>query len=322
MAKQSNQPDISPSAPAESSSGMDDLIDLHRGEGYPLDGADEITRRSLTNVILFAGTAESGKTTLLASLYLMFQKDRKQPFGGYSFAGSRTLVGFEKRVHLARVTSGLDKPKTERSTVSELLHLRVRKHDRSSPSKDLLLCDLWGEDFREARDSVDGCRRLGIVRRADAFVLLVDGAKLAKFDARQQAKVDPLMLLRNTLDCDMLAEEAHVDVLFTKWDILGQSPDREDTEKFATHIQDEVKRRFAHRVGSLAFWQVAAHATEGNVPIAHGLEDLFRTWVERNTGMARRRPCSAPEPVEACEYDRYALRSLEAISLSETRETP
>jgi hypothetical protein len=129
---------------------MSELVDLPRGEGYRLDsgGANEITTRAPTNVILFAGTAESGKTTLLATLYLLFQKG---PFASFSFAGSRTLVGFEQRVHNARLASNLSKPRTERSKVSELLHLRVRKEDRSIPAQELLLCDLWGEDTETRR---------------------------------------------------------------------------------------------------------------------------------------------------------------------------
>jgi hypothetical protein len=285
----------------------DDLVDLPSGKGYRVDSANELTRRVLTNVILFAGTAESGKTTLLASLYLMFHK---KPFGNYLFAGSTTLVGFETRVHSARISSGLDKPTTERSKFSELLHLRVRPADASVPAKDLLLCDLWGEDFREARDSTDGCRRLDVIRRADAFVLLIDGAKLAQIETRQQAKFDPIALLRNVLDCGMLGEMSHVDVLTTKWDLVLTSADRADTEAFAQHTEAEMRRHFAHRVGSLKFSRVAAHPQEGNLPLGFGLEELFRTWVAGPIGAARHRLRLAAEPPDACEYDRYLARRL------------
>lgn len=311
MVDEPSQPDAPmPPAPVPSA---ESLVDLPSGKGYPVDGADEVTRRVLTNVILFAGTAESGKTTLLASLYLMFHN--KKEFAGYLFAGSSTLVGFETRVHSARIASDLDRPTTERSKFSELLHLRVRKQDRSAPARDLLLCDLWGEDFREARDSTDGCRRLAVIRRADAFALLVDGAKLARLDARQQAKSDPIALLRNILDCDMLAETAHVDVLYTKWDVVQRSSDREEIEAFAKHVQDEIARHFEKRVGRLKFWRVAAHPKEGDLPLGYGLEDLFREWVERPVGAARRRPRLAAEPADACEYDRYLGRRLRSTAV-------
>jgi len=290
-----------------------DLLDLPRGEGYRLESgaANEITSRALTNVILLAGTAESGKTTLLATLYLLFQKG---PFATFSFAGSRTLVGFEKRVHNARLASKLSKPQTERSKFSELLHLRVRKQDRSAPGKDLLLCDLWGEDFREAKDSIDGCKRLGIIRRADAFVLLVDGAKLSNLESRQSAKSDPIELLGNILDCKMLAETAEVDVVHTKWDLIEGRADRSEIGDFADHVDAEIKRHFARRIGSLRFSRIAAHSQDGSLPLGHGLNEMFQRWADRPTGLARYRvrvPCL---PVDACEYDRYLGRHLAATA--------
>ena len=284
-----------------------DLLDLPSGEGYPLSGASEITCRKLANIILFAGTAECGKTTLLASLYLMFNT---QPFAGYIFAGSRTLVGFEKRVHTARIASRLSSPTTERSKVSELLHLRVRRADRSAACKDLLLCDLIGEDFREARDSTDGCRRLHIIRRADAFVMLIDGAKVASLDARQQAKTDAIALLRNILDCEMLAETSQVEVLTTKWDLIDGASDRDECVAFNDHIREEMTRHFEKRVGGLSFGSVAAHATQGTFPLGHGLEERFKSWVERPTGAARRFRSFSAERSDAMEYDRYLRRHL------------
>jgi hypothetical protein len=288
------------------------FVDLWSGDGYRAElGADEITCNKLTTVVLVAGTAESGKTTLLAALYLMF---RKKPFAGYLFAGSRTLVGFEKRVHASRIVSGLDKPTTERTKVSELLHLRVRKQDCSDTATGLLLCDLWGEDFRDARDTVDGCKRLGIIRRADALVLLVDGEKLSQPEMRQEAKSDPILLMRNMLDCEMLAETALVDIVFTKWDLIQQSLDRAECEGFAAHIENEMRRHFDDRVGELKFWRVAAHSRTAFLPLGYGLEDLFRSWVERPPGAARHHLRLVPESEGACEYDKYLRRRMAQVT--------
>ena len=79
------------------------LLDLPHGKGLKASETAAITRRALTSVVLFAGTADCGKTTLLATLHLLFQRG---PFAGYNFAGSDTLVGFEDRVSLARTASG------------------------------------------------------------------------------------------------------------------------------------------------------------------------------------------------------------------------
>jgi hypothetical protein len=293
------------STPASASTS--DLLDLPGGEGYRVDSglANQVTTESATNVILFAGTAESGKTTLLATLYLMFQDG---PFATFQFAGSRTLVGFERRVHNARLASQLSKPHTERSKFSEYLHLRVRKIDSSGPAKDILLCDLWGEDFREAKDTLDGCKRLDVIRRADAFVLLVDGGKIRTLKTRQMAKNDPIALLRNVLDCEMLAETASVDVVHTKWDLVATAEDPTESEAFADHIDAEIQRQFAGRVGSFCFSRIAAHSQDASVPLGHGLAALFQKWVDRPMGLARHRILSPQLAGGACEYDRYLAR--------------
>src|SRR5258708_2931827 len=70
-------------------------------EGDKLDGTDAlaITWARPTRVVLVAGPANSGKTTLLSCLYERFHFGM---FAGFRFAGSKTLVGFEKRCFHAR----------------------------------------------------------------------------------------------------------------------------------------------------------------------------------------------------------------------------
>src|SRR6188768_15789 len=83
-----------PAVSAESEA--EDGIWLRGGEALELEEAANICRKGQTKVVLLAGPRESGKTTIITSLYESFQD---APFGGYSFAGSETLVGFERRCH-------------------------------------------------------------------------------------------------------------------------------------------------------------------------------------------------------------------------------
>ena len=95
------------------------LIDLASGDAFPVVDCPEkrrqelagITNGSPTNVILFAGTSDCGKTTLLAALYSMLNKGN---LGGYNFAGSQTLFGFERRaarIHCFRARAPEDRAK-------------------------------------------------------------------------------------------------------------------------------------------------------------------------------------------------------------------
>ncbi len=277
------------------------LVDLPHGKGLNLTEATLITREMLTSVVLFAGTAGSGKTTLLATLYLLFQKG---PLAGYEFAGSRTLVGFEERSYFVRTASQRSTPTTERTTVSEMLHIRVRRtgsHDRSS---DLLVCDFSGEDFREAKDSSEACRQLPVLRRADHLVLLVDGKKLADPSTRRRARQEPLTLLRNCLDTGVISVDAGVDVLFTKWDLVESSKDRDEIVSFVEHTEAEVRSHFSSRVASLRLARVAAHPTRATLQLGYGLTDLFAEWVES------RRRLGVSMPTQrlgsgSTEFDRY-----------------
>jgi hypothetical protein len=80
-----------------------DLVDLPSGEALTERQAAEVARDELSKVIIIAGPFNSGKTTILTSLFEAFQE---APFGNFQFRGSRTLFGFERRCHLGRMESG------------------------------------------------------------------------------------------------------------------------------------------------------------------------------------------------------------------------
>src|SRR5436189_2638822 len=100
------------------------FVDLPSGEALTEIQASEITRQGLTRVVVLAGPSGSGKTTILTSLFESFLE---APFGNFLFAGSRTLVGFERRCHDARIASGRTEAHTVHTQVepTEFLHLRL-----------------------------------------------------------------------------------------------------------------------------------------------------------------------------------------------------
>lgn len=267
------------SIPSNDIQGESSAVDMHSlptGEALNADEASLITSRAPTNVILFAGSAESGKTTLIVSLFHAFLKGS---FAEYSFAGSETLVGFERRSHNCRIASRLDEQDTPRTHPREglkLLHIQVALSNFQSPLKDLLLCDLSGEFFKLAKDSSAACKELTVMKRADHFVLLIDGQKLSDLSQRQQALLDSTSLLRSCLDCEMLNKDSRVDVVFTKRDILDASL---TTLSFVVRAESEIKQRFAHRIDDLRFFRIAARAHDPRIPLADGVQTVFGSWV-------------------------------------------
>lgn len=272
--------------------------------GYELNGATAlpITRSGLARVIVLAGPVGSGKTSLLAALFDLFGKGRIRP---YAFAGSETLPVFERRCHPSRIASERAQSDMERTKLDEelkLLHLRV--HSIAGGKKtDVLMSDPSGEAFLLARDSTDECRKLAIVRRADVFVLCLDGGGLAKRRTRAGIVTDARTLLRSMLDADMLGGSSHVQVLFTKADQL-RNPEGQTEAELRSSITEEFQRHFAARLRRLDFLKTSV------VPLntAEGVEELLGTWVERDD-LA---PAGIIEPSyrSARLYDQFNLSEL------------
>jgi len=255
------------------------FMQLPSGGEFDPQSACMVTCAAPTRLIVLAGAIDSGKTTLLASIYEMLQLG---PFAGYLFAGSLTLPALERRCHLARIASGRSTPDTERTKGMEdsLLHLRVREEDCSRPSKDLLFTDLGGERFRLAKDSSDECRRLELLLRADHFVLLIDGAKLARVEYRHEAHVSAASLLRSCLDADMLGAHSYVDVLFAKWDLVQPVAEKRGPKTFLKHVRSQFEDRFGGRVARLRFFEVAARPTASDLPFGYNLDKVVPSWIE------------------------------------------
>jgi hypothetical protein len=256
-------------------------IDLPGGGDLSLQAAEEITRAAVSRVIVLAGAADSGKTTCLASVYECFQRG---PVGGYAFAGSHTLLGFERRCYMGRITSGRRSPDTARAPAgaeAPWLHLRVRPAAGGPPSRDLLLSEIPGDAFRLARDVTDECRRLTAVRRADHLAILVDGASLVARPQRFPAGNDAALFLRSCLDAEMLGPSSLVEVVFAKWDLVAMSAAAGEIEEYVDAFAERTRQFAGGRLGRLRFLRIASRPRPGSgLPFAQGLAELVRSWVE------------------------------------------
>ena len=286
------------------------MIDLPSGMELSPETSFEITRASPARVLILAGSADSGKTTLLSSIYDCFQKG---PFANYLFSGSQTLMGFERRCHLSRIASERNKADTERTkptTELQFLHIKVRSTNLAKTAQDLLLSDLSGEIFRLIKDSTEECKELEIVKRADRLILLIDGEKLSNVNLRQTAYVDSASLLRSFLDAGMLDKSSLVDVLFTKWDLVKGSENSFEVKQFVKHVLLEIKERFETRLSRLRFYCVAARPEKNVLPFAYGLERVFSRWVEKVPERRPRPVCFSVGLIGEREFDNFFYRHL------------
>src|SRR5258706_5518388 len=117
------------------------FVVLPSGEALTEVQASEVARQGVTKVVVLAGPHDSGKTTILTSLFDGFLE---APVGNFLFAGSQTLTGFERRCHDSREDSGRRDPHTvhtQVTDVTELLHLRLAPAAKPAHRVNLLLSD-------------------------------------------------------------------------------------------------------------------------------------------------------------------------------------
>jgi len=251
--------------------------------GQPLSAtqASEVLREIHAPIVMLAGAAKAGKTTLIASIHDAFQRG---PFAGYLASGSHTLMGFEERCFDSRYRSGAKEPATIRTRALEgslYYHLKVREKDLQSPARQILFLDMSGEHYERMTDSESEARRLApLVHRADHFVYLVNGARLASLKFRSHTVSNASMLMRRLFESGLLDSSARVDVLLTKWDLVQLAGP--EIVREALSVADSLfPEKERARVARFRITPVAArpHFLSSLTP-GYGLQELLRSWVE------------------------------------------
>ncbi len=162
--------------------------------GYALGTSDIaiLSGRGQPLIIGLIGPPDSGKTSLLAFVYMWMLKHGK--IGNWGFAGSWTLGGWESVVQHCRWT-GNPPPSFPPHTTSAgrhpgVLHVTLR-HRTTGVLRDVMFSDAPGEWFtRWSRGPGDptaaGAR--WVIDHSDVLLLLIDSAALANSDKLPQTR--------------------------------------------------------------------------------------------------------------------------------------
>jgi double-GTPase-like protein len=290
------------------------LIDLPSGKELDESSAAKLESARPVRLVVVAGPVGCGKTTLLTSLYELFQW---KPVSGFSFAWSHTLPAFERRCYLSRIASERSLPDTERTPYGQVryLHLRVSGDDLPLQELDLLFTDVSGESFERARDSTLECQRLGFLRQAHHFLLLMDCEKLVVKEKRWEVAHDAMTLLRSCLDSGMLDSNCLVSILWTKFDYFEAAKSPENTQ-FLDKLKAEIEKEFGDRVGRLSFVEVAARPTRvATLKFGHGLPGLLKNWLT-SSPHERSMDLLPPTTVGSRESELFASRHFADIEES------
>ncbi len=228
----------------------DEVVYLRSGKHFEEHELSLITHDVPIQLVLLLGAPNSGKTTLLASLFDQFQKN---PVAGYNFAGSKTIYGFERRCHKARYSGIVGAtPDTDRTSVMNpvYLHLCLRKKGNSIDSKHLIFTDVSGELYEQIQGQSKEMENFSLLRRADHICYLLDGESLTENGKRQRIKNRFKKFLERGIECNMVSKDKPISVLISRLDQCDRQKD--SIKKFFIDPMAEKFKGYIKRVHYIA----------------------------------------------------------------------
>lgn len=253
-------------------------VPVYSGEALIGEQADALASEAETTVVIVAGDVDSGKTTLIGCSYSSFLEG---PVGAWMFAGSRTLLGYDRRVHDHRVSSNRDAPVTEHTPlgVDEYYHLDVQS-STAKRRRRLLLHDISGEAYQKAIDQSRGAEELAMLRRADVIVILLDGTRLLKRSQRAEAVSRLLDLLLAVTKVGHLSKEPPVQIVVSRWDHVAAADNAVEISEQLEQIRSRVEKRLRElNIGSAVSIHGVASITHDNItPAGYGYPEVFDFW--------------------------------------------
>ncbi|WP_324742440.1 TRAFAC clade GTPase domain-containing protein [Pseudomonas veronii] len=256
---------------------LDQSITLPSAETLSPEDASEILRRGESRVIAVLGPSDSGKTSLIASLYDLFQEG---PVAGVEFARSLSLHAFEHACHDARAASRRSVPHMNRTPIGEVnfYHLEIAGvADRKNLV--LLLGDRAGEEYRAAADDVSVVAGFMEISRADILTVLVDGERLLD-GGRHNLKSDIIMMLQGLHEGGALRPHSRLALILTKYDAVIASDHAERAFNDFNLLLGDIKLFFGNTLAEVESFQLAASPKSNAVSRGTGVSELLTFWLK------------------------------------------
>ena len=275
--------------------GSEQSIVLSSAKTLTPEGAASILRQGDCRVIAVLGPSDSGKSSLIASLYDLFQEG---PVAGVEFARSLTLHAFEHTCHDARAVSRRIVPHMNRTPIGEVsfYHLEVGgAADRKSIT--LLLGDRAGEEYRVAADNISVVADFIEVARADTLTVLVDGERLLD-GGRHNLKSDITMMLQGLQEGGGLRIGARLAVVLTKCDAVTVSDHADRAFLDFGSLLEDLRRLFGSALAEIEPFQLAASPKSNVLPRGTGVPELLTFWLRPAVLLCTSVPV-VPEPGRA-----------------------
>jgi hypothetical protein len=256
-----------------------------QGAAIGLPGADTLTpeqvsrllRAGETRIIAIIGPSDAGKTSLIASLYDLYQEGS---VAGTDFARSRSFHAFEHACHDARAASRRPVPHINRTPRGEVrfYHLDVGG-GAAGDALALALGDRAGEEYRGAADDTSVVAAFAEIRRADSLTLLVDGERLLDAGARHNLRHEVTMILQAMIDGGGVKIGQRLAVVLTKIDAVQASPEGERAEADFRALCANLERLFGAVFLKIEAFRTAASPKTNTIARGTGISELLTFWL-------------------------------------------
>lgn len=258
---------------------IEEAIELDSGEPLDREAASDLQCRRLSRSIGLIGPNDSGKTSLFAGLYDLLQCGS---ISGVAFAGSSTLIGFEKVCHLARAASRRATPHTERTSAgleATFFHLDLRPDGGEVLS--LFIGDRSGEDYLGATDELSRADEFFEIRRADCVTLLVNGEQLVDAEKRHEVKAMTPQIVDALIEAGAVRAGCRLAVVLTKKDAVITSQHAERATREFDALVAAIGEAHGGHLGEVRAFTVAA-SPKGceQVTRGEGVAELLLFWLE------------------------------------------
>lgn len=250
---------------------------FYNGDALITESVDFFLRKKDVRIISIVGDSDSGKTTLVCSIYEKFLKGE---FSGLAFKGSQTLYGFEKRVHYSRIDSGKTTPDTQRTSMLDGLrffHLSLASRAEKNREINFMISDRAGENYEEARSNPAAALRLFEIKKSQVVALLVDGKKISNPIQRVSVTQSVKQMLRILIENQLVGLDSVVQIIITKKDLLG-GENKDNNNAFIDIFFNKIYSEFVDKLGSLELFRIAARAVNNDDLDDDGLPLLLQSW--------------------------------------------
>ncbi|SEQ94618.1 TRAFAC clade GTPase domain-containing protein [Thalassovita taeanensis] len=254
-------------------------VRLPRGEPFTQEDVNVHLLKRPAQMVAIVGDTSSGKSTLICSIYARFHRG---PFADRVFAGSGTLTAFEEVGHYARASSGMDRPDTPRTSLSQGLqffHLATSPANEPTQTADLFLSDRAGESYREGLDTPAHLYDLQEIRLARTVAVLIDGARLIRPEEQHEVLDTARQLVRAMVDSGTLSTAQHLQVILTKRDDIERAGNVEQTVARVQATVERIAQDFGNRLASVTLFEIAARDPQSQFEQAHGCDVLLQSWL-------------------------------------------